>query len=94
MNYYDANVILRYLLSDNEALYARALTILDNEQVFVPNEVLAEVVYVSTTIRLDDDILLFLKKRAKEEHVPYQALINQYLRNYVQHVVGSTTTAV
>ena len=41
MNYCDANVILRYLLSDNEALYARALTILDNEQVFVPNEVLA-----------------------------------------------------
>ncbi len=48
MNYCDANVILRYLLSDNEALYARALTILDNEQVFVPNEVLAEVVYVLT----------------------------------------------
>ena len=48
MNYCDANVILRYLLSDNEALYARALTILDNEQVVVPNEVLAEVVYVLT----------------------------------------------
>lgn len=48
---------------------------------------------VSTTIRLDDDILLFFKKRAKEEHVSYQALINQYLRNYVQHVVGPPTTA-
>jgi predicted nucleic-acid-binding protein len=48
MNYCDANIILRYLLSDNEVLYVRALAILDNEQVFVPNEVLAEVVYVLT----------------------------------------------
>ncbi len=48
---------------------------------------------VSTSIRLDNDILLFFKKRAKEKHVPYQALINQYLRNCVQHVVGHPNTA-
>lgn len=47
---------------------------------------------VPTTIHLDDDILLFFKKCAKEEHVSYQALINQYLRNYVQHVVVSPTS--
>lgn len=47
---------------------------------------------VSTTIRLDDDILLFFKKRAKEEHVPYQALINQHLRTYVQQSIHDTMT--
>lgn len=39
---------------------------------------------VSTTIRLDDDILLFLKKKASEEHIGYQTLINSLLRDYVK----------
>ena len=48
MNYCDTNIILRYLLADNDELFARALTILEEKTVFVPNEVLAEVVYVLT----------------------------------------------
>lgn len=48
---------------------------------------------VSTTIRLDDDIVLFFKKRAKEEHVPYQALINQYLRNYVKQAIHTAAAS-
>ncbi|MCH8552917.1 MAG: BrnA antitoxin family protein [Natronospirillum sp.] len=42
---------------------------------------------VSTTIRIDNDVLLFLKKKAAEEHVGYQTLINSLLREYVKHSV-------
>ena len=48
---------------------------------------------VSMTIRLDDDIVLFFKKKAKEEYVPYQALINHYLRNYVKQVIHTTAAS-
>jgi len=44
---------------------------------------------VSTTIRLDNDILLFLKKKASEDHVGYQTLINSLLRDYVKHSIES-----
>lgn len=42
---------------------------------------------VSTTIRIDNDVLLFLKKKAAEEHVGYQTLINTLLRDYVKHSI-------
>ncbi len=35
---------------------------------------------IPTTLRLDDDIILYFKKRASEEKVPYQTLINALLR--------------
>lgn len=35
---------------------------------------------VSTTLRLDDDVLLYLKKKAGEQHIGYQTLINTLLR--------------
>lgn len=48
MKIIDANVILRYLLNDIEELAVKADEILGQgqEQVFIPNEVIAEVVYV------------------------------------------------
>jgi len=42
----DANVVLRYLLADVPALFTRSEQILENEAVYLPFEVLAEVVYV------------------------------------------------
>ncbi|WP_151671991.1 BrnA antitoxin family protein [Nitrincola schmidtii] len=42
---------------------------------------------VSTTIRLDNDVLLFLKKKAAEDHIGYQTLINSLLRDYVKNSV-------
>ena len=39
---------------------------------------------VPTTIRLDNDILLFLKKQANEKKIAYQTLINNLLREYIQ----------
>lgn len=38
---------------------------------------------VSTTLRLDDDILLYFKKLATEKKVGYQTLLNGVLRDYV-----------
>lgn len=37
----------------------------------------------STTIRLDDDLILYFKKRASEKKVGYQTLVNAALREYV-----------
>jgi predicted nucleic-acid-binding protein len=46
MQIVDANIILRYLLMDNEELSEQAAQIIDNYQVDLPIEVLCEVVYV------------------------------------------------
>ena len=41
---------------------------------------------VSTTIRLDDDVMLYFKKRASEEKIGYQTLMNMALREFInQH---------
>jgi len=42
----DANVVLRYLLADVPTLFTRSEQILEKEVVYLPFEVLAEVVYV------------------------------------------------
>lgn len=43
----------------------------------------------TTTIRLDDDLILYFKKKASEKKVGYQTLVNAALRDYVQrHVEG------
>ncbi|MEA3492254.1 MAG: BrnA antitoxin family protein [Campylobacterota bacterium] len=39
---------------------------------------------VPTTMRLDNDVLLFLKKQASEKKIAYQTLINNLLREYMQ----------
>lgn len=39
----------------------------------------------STTIRLDDDIILFFKKMASEDKVGYQTLMNAALREYIKN---------
>ncbi len=38
---------------------------------------------ISTTIRLDDDIITYFKKRASEEKIGYQTLVNSALRDYI-----------
>jgi uncharacterized protein (DUF4415 family) len=38
----------------------------------------------STTMRLDDDIILYFKKRASEEKIGYQTLLNSALREYIR----------
>ncbi len=46
MKIVDANVILRYLLNDHTEMSIRAADILENNEIYVPTEVIAEVVYV------------------------------------------------
>lgn len=46
---------------------------------------------VSTTIRLDNDILLYLKKKASEEHIGYQTLINSLLREHIKQIITKDT---
>jgi predicted DNA binding CopG/RHH family protein len=38
---------------------------------------------ITTTIQLDNDILLFLKKQASERHTDYQTILNTLLRDYM-----------
>jgi len=39
---------------------------------------------IPTSMRLDNDILIFLKKQASEKKIAYQTLINNLLRSYMQ----------
>jgi uncharacterized protein (DUF4415 family) len=39
---------------------------------------------VSTTIRVDDDVLLLFKKLATKRKAPYQTLMNEALREYAE----------
>ena len=41
---------------------------------------------IPVTLRLDNDIVLFFKKLASEQKVPYQTLINALLRKKLQEV--------
>lgn len=38
---------------------------------------------ISTTIRLDDDIIIYFKKKASEDKIGYQTLLNKALRDYI-----------
>ena len=46
MIYLDTNVVLRYLLEDHAEFFPRAVEIINNNDVYIKNEVLAEIVYV------------------------------------------------
>ncbi len=41
---------------------------------------------IPTSMRLDNDVLLFLKKEANEKKIAYQTLINNLLREHMQKV--------
>ena len=40
---------------------------------------------ISTSIRLDDDVILFFKKKASEEKIGYQTLMNMALRDFINN---------
>lgn len=42
----DTNIILRYLLQDNEEMSQIAIDIIDNNEIFIPTEVIIEASYV------------------------------------------------
>ena len=43
---------------------------------------------ISTSIRLDDDIVMYFKRKAGEEKTGYQTLMNTALREYITHASG------
>lgn len=43
---------------------------------------------IPTTLRIDNDITLYFKKLASEQKVPYETLINAYLRKELDKIVG------
>jgi predicted nucleic-acid-binding protein len=46
MIYLDTNVVLRYLLEDHAEFFPRSVELIENNDVYIKNEVLAEIVYV------------------------------------------------
>jgi predicted nucleic-acid-binding protein len=46
MEIVDANVVLRYLLKDHKRLYRESRQIIEEKKLYVPTEVIAEIVYV------------------------------------------------
>jgi predicted nucleic-acid-binding protein len=46
MKIVDANIVLRYLLNDADDFSEKASELLENNEVFIPNEVITEIVYV------------------------------------------------
>ncbi|GAB3806962.1 PIN domain-containing protein [Virgibacillus kimchii] len=53
MKIIDANVLLRYLLNDVEELTERAVELIENNNVYISNEVIAKVVYVLQKVGVD-----------------------------------------
>jgi uncharacterized protein (DUF4415 family) len=47
---------------------------------------------VSTTMRLDNDILLYLKKLATERKTAYQTLMNSILRDYINSLTSKQSS--
>lgn len=82
----DANVILRYLLDDVEEMALQAAAIIDAQTVFVPTEVLAEVVYVLEKVYKIDrtEICYSLLKFLEHDHVIMQnkSVVEIALRQY------------
>ena len=46
MHFVDANIVLRYILEDHDELSPKAKDIIDTGKIFLPTEVIAEIVYV------------------------------------------------
>ena len=46
MEIVDANVVLRYLMKDHKRLYRESRQIIEERKLFIPAEVIAEIVYV------------------------------------------------
>ncbi|PIQ09951.1 MAG: pilus assembly protein [Ignavibacteriales bacterium CG18_big_fil_WC_8_21_14_2_50_31_20] len=46
MQIIDANVVLRYLLKDDEALFGKAVKIIESNNVQLTNVIIAEIVYI------------------------------------------------
>jgi len=86
MQIVDANIILRYLLSDHEELSVKAEEIIDNNSIYLPIEVICEVVYVLNKVYnvsrsdISDELISFI--RELDVTVPSQESVLAGLKNF------------
>ena len=64
MNIVDANIILRYLLQDIEQFINQANEKIECHSIFIPNEVIAEVVYVLEKVYKVERVHIFESLRS------------------------------
>lgn len=84
----DANVVLRYLLRDDDALFKKASALLDRvklgeEAVVIPEGVLAECVYVLLKVYKVDRMIISEKLRGL---FAYKGVVNPDKRNLVDSI--------
>ena len=83
----DANVILRYLLNDNEEMAREAENVIKTEVTVVPIEVIAEVgyvlkgVYSIEKIKIRDALVEFLSEVSIAENEVIQVGLETYAEN-------------
>lgn len=88
----DANVILRYLLNDNEEMAREAENVIKTEVTVVPIEVIAEVVYVLKgvysieKIKIRDALVEFLSEVSIAENEVIQVGLETYVENNLDFV--------
>jgi len=71
MIYIDTNVLLRYLLADDQKQFGQAKAIFDNTNVFILNEVIVETIYVLNKVYdvSKSEIMSVLKKVVEKHNV-------------------------
>ena len=94
----DANVVLRYLLRDNDALFKKASALLDRvksgeEAVVIPESVLAECVYVLMKVYKVDKLIISEKLKGL---FAYKGVVNSDKRDLVDSLTlfGQTQLSI
>ena len=83
----DTNMILRYLLNDNEEMALKAENVIKKERVYVTIEIIAEVVYVLKGVysvereEIKESLLAFLKEVAAVEEDVLKLGIETYAKH-------------
>jgi len=89
MRIIDANIVLRYLIKDDLSLHKKAVEIIDNQNLFLPNEIVAEIVYVLEKVyqipkKEICNVLTLLFKRENLEFIDKQIILTslKYYHEY------------
>ncbi len=86
MRIVDANVILRYILEDNESLFNQAVEFIEGHEIDTPTEVLCEVVFVLEKVykversEICESLTAFIEET--DSLIPYQSAILLALKYY------------